>query len=178
MKGIYLAACLARHSNYELDYNDIDKSTNCNIIGDMLSVDLNSYDYLIASPPCNYYSRANYRRENSRYAQITKHLLPCILVKFALQNKPFIIENVRNNVLFEKNGIIDICKIYNINIQYVGRHTYFTNIHIDLQCEQIKENVQKGSYYSMNPLNYRQGGTNVHNVIEKWLKYINKGENI
>ena len=78
----------------------------------------------------------------------------------------------------KKNGIIDICKIYNINIQYVGRHTYFTNIDIDLQCEQIKENVQKGSYYSMNPFNYRQGGTNVHNVIEKWLKYINKGENI
>ena len=40
MKGIYLAACLARHPKYDLDYNDIDDKFGCNIICDMMQVDL------------------------------------------------------------------------------------------------------------------------------------------
>ena len=174
MKGIFLGACLERHEMYDMDYNDIDPKTNCNIICDMLTVNLDNYDFLIASPPCNYYSRANYRRDTSKYALETKHLLPDILEKFAKTNKPFLVENVRNNVQFKKAGIFDICKKYNITVQYVGRHTYFTNFNVDLQCTQKKECVQKHSHYSLSKNNYRQGGENVYIVIEKWLSKLHK----
>ena len=33
MKGIYLAACKARHTNYNIDYQDIDSRYKCNIGG-------------------------------------------------------------------------------------------------------------------------------------------------
>ena len=38
----------------------------------MMEIDLSPYDVIIATPPCNYYSRANYRRETSEYSQMTK----------------------------------------------------------------------------------------------------------
>ena len=68
LKGIYLGACRAYHPNYDLDYNDIISGYHINIIGDMLSVDLSNYDYIIATPPCNFYSRANDRRYSSDYS--------------------------------------------------------------------------------------------------------------
>ena len=106
MKGIYLCSCKALHANFDLDYNDIKKfQDNINIVGDCLAVDLEKYDYIVATPPCNYYSRLNRRRETSAYAQATKHLLPCLIEKLGKQTKPFIIENVRNSVLFKKTGI-------------------------------------------------------------------------
>lgn len=179
MKGIYLAACLARHSNYDMDYNDIDDKFGCNIICDMMDVDLTKYDYIIASPPCNYYSRANYRRDISEYALSTKHLLPLILEKCGKLNKPFLIENVRNTVVMKKEGIFDICNKYNIFVYFIGRHTYFTNQFVNLACRQKIDYVDKQRYYSTNFDNYRQGGENVHNVIEIWLEYIHKkGVNI
>lgn len=177
LKGIYLAACKARHKNYDLDYNDIDNKYNCNIIGDMLSVDLTKYDYIIATPPCNYYSRANYRRDKSEYSLSTMHLLPTILEKLSQLNKPFIVENVRNSILFEKQGIYDIARKYNLHVQIVGRHTYFTNTFINLECEQQldfhNKNTRKKLGLKFMEDSYRQGGINVYNVIEIWLNYIN-----
>ena len=131
MKGIYLGACRAYHPNYDLDYNDIVPGYHNNIICDMLEVDLSKYDFIIASPPCNYYSRANYRRDRSDYALNTKHLLPCILNKLCYINKPFIVENVRNYNLFKKVGIIDFCNKNGILVYEYGRHTYFSNLFLN-----------------------------------------------
>lgn len=74
MKIIYLAAFKAHHPNWNMVYQDINGKRD--IAGDMLEIDLTPYDVIIATPPCNYYSRANYRRETSEYSQKTKHLLP------------------------------------------------------------------------------------------------------
>lgn len=170
MKGIYLAACTARHPNYNIIYQDIDKSCNPDIDGDMLETDLTPYDYIIATPPCNYYSRANYRRNKSSYALNTKHLLPTILDRLGKQNKPFIIENVRNATLFKENKIFDIANKNNTWIYYVGRHTYFTNIFFNPTRNQERDHVTKISYTNKN----RQGSKNVHEIIEFWLKYIHQ----
>lgn len=52
MKGIYLAAYTAKHSNYNMDYNDIKQTAkHINVIGDMMDIDLTKYDYVIATPP-------------------------------------------------------------------------------------------------------------------------------
>lgn len=72
MKGIYLAAFRARHPNYNIVYQDINPRCKCDLQGDMLEVELKDYDFIIATPPCNYWSRANYRRETSEYAQKNK----------------------------------------------------------------------------------------------------------
>lgn len=98
MKGIYLAAFKAEHENYEIVYQDINGKRD--VAGDMMDVDLSPYDFIIASPPCNFYSRANYRRDISEYSQKTKHLLPSILKKLCKQDKPFIVENVCNSRIF------------------------------------------------------------------------------
>lgn len=118
MKGIYLAAFKAKHENHDIVYQDINGKRDLD--GDMLKIDLTPYDYIIATPPCNYYSRANYRRETSKYSQETKHLLPEILKKLVNQDKPFIVENVRNKRLFTELGLFNLkCYVY-----LIGRHTY------------------------------------------------------
>lgn len=172
MKGVFLGACLQRHEKYDIDYNDIDTNTGCNLICDMLDIDLSKYDFVLASPPCNYYSRANYRRNVSFYALSTKNLLPTVIEKCSLSGKPFLIENVRNNVLFQQCGIFDLCNKYKLFVYYVGRHTYFTNIMINLQCYQTIDYVVKKQYYSNNLGNYRQGGDNVKKVFEIFLEKI------
>jgi site-specific DNA-cytosine methylase len=121
MKIIYLAAFKAYHPNWNMDYQDINGKRN--IPGDMLEVDLTPYDVIIATPPCNYYSRANYRREISIYSQKTKHLLPGILDKLIKLDKPFIVENVINRVRMK-----DIINSFNGWYYEIGRHSYFTNI--------------------------------------------------
>lgn len=177
MKGIYLAACKARHEGYDITYQDIDKKYNCDLEGDMLEIDLNNYDYIIATPPCNYYSRANYRRNSSYYSQLTKHLLPSILEKLGkyYYDKPFIVENVRSDRLFNLEGIYKICETYNINIYFVGRHTYFTNQFINLTCPQHFDFAYGGKL--VNNDGYRQGGSNVKTVIDIFLEFIHEGEN-
>ena len=122
MKGIYLASYKALHEEHNIIYQDINGERDLD--GDMLDIDLSNYDYIIATPPCNYWSRANYRRERSDYALKTKHLLPCILNKLIQLNKPFIVENVRNDNLFSKYGLLKL-PLY---IYKIGRHTYWTNI--------------------------------------------------
>lgn len=166
MKGIYLASFKAKHPGYYIVYQDI--NGKCDLPGDMLDIDLSSYDFIIASPPCNYWSKANYRRETSDYSQKTKHLLPGILNKLVHFNKPFIVENVRNITLFEKNNLFN----FNVYVYCIGRHTYWTNVSFsfdelcDLQQKQIKDFCQTKS------CNNRQGGYNVFLVIEKFLKKI------
>ena len=96
MRGIYLAACKARHPNYNIIYQDIDSKYKCDIGGDMLEVSLDEFDYIIATPPCNFWSRANPYYLKSIYANKTKHLLPHSIVKLWASGKPFIIENVIN----------------------------------------------------------------------------------
>lgn len=175
MKGIYLAAFKAFLPGYDLDYNDIKKtSKHINIICDMLDVDLSLYDFVLASPPCNYYSRMNYRRDVSSYALSTKHLLPDILDKLGKLSLPFIVENVRSPNIFKSVGIYDICDKYNIFIYDYGRHTYFTNIMIDFHnipqvydfyCGGIRRKTV-GIVYN------QQGGYNVDNVFKYFLEVI------
>lgn len=178
MKGIYLAACKARHLNYDIDYQDIDKKYGCSIGGDMLDIDLSNYDYVIATPPCNWWSKANPYYWFSEYALKTRHLLPLTLIKLAKSGKPFIVENVKNIKRFKENRIFDICTKFNIYWQTVGRHIYFTDKVLDLNCPQIQDFKYGG--VRVNNDGYNQGGTNVHNVIEIWLKNIidkDKNEN-
>ena len=95
-KGIYLCSFKARFPGLDIVYNDIDPNTKADIIGDAMHVDLRKFSFVLASPPCNYWSRANNACETSAYAQKTKHLLPSMLSKLAQSGKPFILENVRN----------------------------------------------------------------------------------
>jgi len=52
MKGIYLCAFKALHPNVDLIYQD--KFEKRDLMGDCLEIDLTAYDYIIATPPCNY----------------------------------------------------------------------------------------------------------------------------
>lgn len=164
MKVIYLACGRARLKYKNVVYNDIveDSDLKC----DMMDVDLSQYDFILASPPCNYYSRCNYRAESSAYAQKTKHLLPSIIKKCLLLNKPFVIENVRSPKKFKMIGLFDLP----IFIYFHGRHTYFTNIMID-----FRHIPQTFDFYSLNghcarKKSYVQGGDNVNNVFDYILE--------
>lgn len=168
MIGIYLAAYKAKHENVNLIYQDINEDRD--IGGDMMEIDLSKYDYIIATPPCNYYSRANYRRETSEYAQKTKHLLPAILKKLCKIDKPWIVENVRNSRIFNKMKLYDLpCFIY-----IIGRHTYWTNILMMSDIEQTQDFKIHGKWIGnkTNEKNTRQGGDNVQKVIDIWLETI------
>jgi len=160
-KGIYLASHNAILNYDNIIYQDINGTRD--IGGCMLDVDLKNYDFIIATPPCNYYSRANYRRETSLYSQKTKHLLPNIIDKLIDLGKPFIVENVRNFNLFKKLGLFKKgCFVY-----FHGRHTYWSNIMIDFTfIPQKNDNVQNIAQAD------RQGGDNVNNVINYWVEYI------
>ena len=175
MKGLYLAACKARHENYDIIYQDIDPKYKCQLGGDMLEADLQDYDFIIATPPCNWWSKANPYYKTSEYALKTKHLLPNTIEKLGKQEKPFIIENVINKKRFSENGIYDIINKYKLNYYYVGRHIYITNISADdiLQVEQHQDFKYGGK--RVNKDGYNQGGSNVHAVIEKWLEILKGG---
>ena len=163
MKGIYLCAFKALHPNADLIYQD--KFEKRDLMGDCLEIDLTAYDYIIATPPCNYWSRANYRRNRSYYAISTMHLLPCLIYKLKRINKPFIIENVRNDSMFNKFKIYELAN--ELNIYKYGRHTYFTNVNLTLDgVTQIQEKIQNTAQSK------REGGVNVKNVIDKFLKTI------
>lgn len=74
-------------------YQDINGKRD--IDGDMLDVDVSRYDYIIATPPCNWWSQANPYYWKSEYALKTRHLLPLMLIKLGKQDKPFVIECVK-----------------------------------------------------------------------------------
>lgn len=161
-KIIYLGAYQAEHPNRDMVYQDINGLRD--IGGDMMDVDLSPYDIIIATPPCNWWSNAFRKtRKISEYAIKTKHLLPDILSILINIGKPFIVENVRNMPLFIKEGIFSAnCLIYTI-----GRHTYWTNIAFNAtNIHQTKERTHHQSSKD------RQGGENVHDVIEYWLDVV------
>jgi site-specific DNA-cytosine methylase len=167
-KVLYLASGhgIINHVDYEITYQD--KYVNRDVIGDMLEIDLTNYDIIIATPPCNYWSRANYRRETSKYSQETKHLLPDILKKLNNQSKPFIVENVIN-----KERMKDIISSSNCYYYEHGRHCYFSNILLNLSnVEQNVEYIQ-----NIGSKNHsRQGGKNVKNVFEYFLETLKINE--
>ena len=161
MKGIYLASFKALHPKYDIVYQDINGKRDLG--GDMMEVDLTPYDFIIATPPCNYYSKANYRRDRSEYALKTRHLLPDILDKLYHQDKPFIVENVINRSLIPHNWD-NLLYMY-----YLGGHTYWSNIKFN-----EKNLVFEKANTEMVSRNKRQGGYNVHIVIERFLEEIHK----
>jgi len=188
MKIIYLASDKAQHPDHNIIYQDINGKRD--IGGDMLDVDLDDYDVIIATPPCNYWSRANFRRDTSKYAQDTKYLLPAILIRLQNQDKPYIIENVRNDNLMMKYGLFN-GKAF---MYQIGRHTYWTNrpfnpsnikqnsdfIAINTKINDNQWITPQGKIVKSNGVtrknSHTSGGDNVHKVIEYWLETI-KGEN-
>lgn len=173
MKGIYLGCGKAAHYNYDLIYQDIDGKRD--IGGDMLNIDLAAYDYVIATPPCNYWSRCNYRRDKSQYALNTKHLLIDIIEKLINCGKPFIIENVRNDNLFKEYGLLQ----KNCLTVIIGRHRYWTNVlFFNKDIEQRQDFRYGGKVIKYDDMSdkYHQGGYNVHNVVEKFLETIHSCE--
>lgn len=178
-KGIYLASYKAYHPNHNIIYQDINGERD--IGGDMLDIinskELGNYDYIIATPPCNWWSRANWRRDSSEYAIKTKHLLIDTLKELSCCGIPFIIENVRNDKQFKAHGLYDYP---GINVYKIGRHTYWTNV--EFKCDDIiqkpKVEIRNGKRIWLSsqhlPRNKRQGGEEVHQVIERWLEGVDK----
>ena len=159
---IYLASGKAKLNvpGFKVFYNDLMES-DVDFKCDMLSVDLEDFDVLIATPPCNYYSRANsYKsKETSSYSQATKHLLPDILSKFIATEKPFIVENVRSFPLFKKTGLFDL----GLFVYFHGRHTYWTNIPfnpsgIPQEYDFAQYLGKDGRYHEKRLKSYVQGG--------------------
>lgn len=178
MKIIYLASHKAiLNTKHNVIYQD--KFIKRDIGGDMLDIDLSPYDLIIATPPCNYYSRANYRRDQSEYALATKHLLPAIINKLKYINKPYIVENVRNPRL-----MADIINNFNGFIYIHGRHTYFTNLMIDFthipqtfEYKTTKTVIKNGKKMRSGQISLfnrsdSEGGTNVNKVFEYVIQYL------
>ena len=171
MKGIYLGAYKAIHPDFNIVYQDINGKRDLG--GDMMDVNLDEYDFIIATPPCNYWSRARGKR-CSQYSLDTKHLLPDILNKLIGLDKPWIVENVKNDKRMIEEHIIprEDCYIY-----YLNRHIYFSNVLINLDNIEQRQDFKYGGnvikYDDMKDKDH-QGGFNVHNVIERFLETIHK----
>lgn len=176
MLGLYLCARKHRLPGYNIHYNDIeyypgiDYVLDCRLLlRNISSKFMRKYDYFIATPPCNFYSRANYRRNQSTVALMTKDLLPLCLEKLSKLKKPYIIENVLNDSLILKDD--QISKIIKDNsIYYIkfGGHIFFTNIfmfnfHKSWSHKQNKQNVCR---------NKRDGNYNVDLVIKEFLRIV------
>lgn len=158
-KGVYLCSRKHRLSGYNLDYNDIVYFEGINLLCSCEDVDLSNYDYIIATPPCNYYSRANYRRDRSDVALSTKHLLPYCINACRLSGKPFLIENVVNKSLLP---IADDLYVFEF-----GQHTFYTNVFFLVpygsEIKQNKQNVTRSK---------RDGNFNVDLIIRIFLETI------
>lgn len=161
MKGLYLASKQHRIKGYDIDYNDINYYEGINLQCDMLELDINKWDYVIATPPCNYYSRANYRRETSKVAQETKHLLPDLLKKLENYKKPFIVENVCNSRLLPKSNFIEF---------EFGQHHFYTNVFMLVPNKSwaVKQNKQNKAYGK------RDNNENVDLIIKLFLEIIHE----
>lgn len=165
IKVLYLAAGegVINVPGVQVTYNDI--KVERDLVCDMLDVDLTNYDILLASPPCNYYSRANYRRDTSVYSLATRYLLPCIIYKFSLSGKPFIVENVINKTLMKT--IINSLP-QGVTYNEAGRHCYFTNIDFDFKSLVIPMDIKVSNVCSRK----RQGSGGVNFVFEKVIESI------
>lgn len=163
LKVIYLCAREHRLKPIEgvkVTYNDIDPRFGCDLVGDCMDVKLRKYDILIATPPCNYWSKANYAREYSTVAQATKHLLPELLEKFRMSCKPFIIENVDNINLMRRNFVADRYFWFRN-----AHHIYWSNCINTLFCSDFfwKGNKSKLQY------GHRDNNEAVDYVLNEWL---------
>lgn len=149
----------------------------------MLQQNLEEFDVVIATPPCNFWSIARGNR-CSQYSLDTKHLLPDIIKKCAKSGKRFVVENVINKKRFAENGIYEVAENCGCFIYYIGRHTYFTNIKLDEnEIESLKGQNRQDFKYHGKVIKYddmkdtdHQGGFNVHLVIDYFLRKI-QGEN-
>ncbi len=170
-KVIYLASGRAVLDYKNVVYNDIKEKRN--LVCDMLNVDLSTFDILIATPPCNYYSHARGNNPPSEYAIKTKHLLPTIIDRFIKTGKPFIVENVRNEPLYKKLGLYNKnCYIYKH-----GRHTYWTNVLFNPSgIPQEYDFKTISGYGAVRLKSYVQGGKNVNDVFNYFLEIV-LGEN-
>lgn len=173
MLGIYLGAYEAYHLNYKIVYQDINGKRD--LSGDMLDIDLTGYDFIICTPPCNWWSKANWRKNFSEYSLKTRCLLPIMIMRLAKLGKPFIIENVRNKNAFKEFGLFDM----GVNYYFIGRHTYWSNIDLSnsgIIQKPIIEYDSNGNKKYMSSQNLgskdRQGGTEVHEVVEYFLKLV------
>lgn len=165
MKGIYLGAYQDVYHDYDIVYQDINGKRD--IGGSMLDIDLNKFDFIICTPPCNYWSRGSNILNRSNYAVETGLLLPEMLERLERINKPYIVENVRNKIRFEKFGILPREKSL---VYFIGRHTIFTNIMFNTYINYDFDFTNiNGSCVDVGKRSDRQGGLNVHRIIEKWL---------
>jgi len=164
MLGLYMCARKHRIPGYNIIYNDIVDYEGIDLCCDCLNINLEPYDFIIATPPCNYYSRANYRRQTSEVAQRTKHILPKLIEKLSQLNKPFIIENVCNSSLLPKSKLFEF---------EFGQHHFYTNVFmlIPHNSYAIRQNKQ---YISRNK---RDGNYNVDLVIKYFLEAIHENIN-
>ena len=165
MKILYLAAGHGQiNTIHDVVYQDL--FVKRDLGGDMLDIDLKGYDLIIASPPCNYYSRANYRYKTSKYSNDTKHLLPGIITKLENIGVPVIIENVIN-----KKRMSFILQKTSLFYNEVGRHCYFTNRLVDFSCISQSFNFECGCKSVQNcSTKARQGGKNVQLVFEYYIE--------
>lgn len=175
MKVLYLAAGKAKLNYENVIYNDllVERDLKC----DMLDVEISEYDLIIATPPCNYWSKANCNI-NSEYSQKTKHLLPDILKKLSNSNKLYVVENVINKKRMKENGVFDIVGDW-FYFEH-GRHCYFTN---DIRFKSIIFNVKQKQDFKyggifINKKDDRQGGSNVNNVFNCFIKYLLEEKNM
>ena len=166
-KVIYLACGRAKLQYENVTYNDVKEKRD--LTCDMMSVNLEDFDVLIATPPCNFYSHARGNNPPSNYALSTKDLLPNIIDKFIKTGKPFIVENVRNEPLFKKLGLYDKdCFIYKH-----GRHTYWTNVMINFQgIPQEYDFKTIPGYGCVRLKSYVQGGKNVNDVFDYFIDFV------
>lgn len=168
MKGIYLGSYTAYHPEYDIVYQDINGKRDLG--GDMMDVDLTEYDFVIATPPCNFYSKAVGNRKHSDYALKTAHLLPDIIDKLHNEKKYFVVENVRNDKKFKEIGLFDYPDIY---VFRIGRHTIWSSIWFYHWLPFDYEFVGSPCR-DINKRKDRQGSENVHIIIESWLNELKK----
>ena len=159
MKGVYLCARKHRIPGYLIDYNDIEYYPGITLLGDCRNIDVSQYDFIIATPPCNYYSRANYRRDVSTVAQSTKDLLPYCIDICQRSGKPFIIENVCNSSLLPK------ADCYEFDF---GQHHFYTNVFMLVPHKSFS--VKQNKAYVCR--NKRDGNYNVDLIIKLFLEVI------
>lgn len=140
-------------------YNDIQYPVDYQCDMRELEPLLDTFDCILASPPCNYYSRANYRRETSKYAQATKDLLPWCqrMASDLIGRVPMIIENVRNRHLIPLPA--------DLNILYSRRHTFFANHPFSVY------GASKSGLSHVCSVN-RQGDEEVHETFFEFVKLI------
>ncbi len=165
MKIIYLASGYAKLQEPGVTYNDLIVPRENR--QDMLEVDLNEYDILIATPPCNFYSYARGSKRPSEYALNTAHLLVDIIIKFYYTGKPFIVENVTNKT--SMGFIWAMCSDLGLYRFKHARHTYITNIKFDVSEVPKEFDFKKGGYF-INTFSDRQGGNQVSAIIDCFIK--------